>query len=726
MTSIAEQVGRVVGGRYRLLAPVGSGASSQVYAASDTRLARRVAVKVLHPMLAADRAFLRRFRAEARLAASLDHPHIMRVFDWGEEAEGPYLVLEYLGGGSLRALLDTGARLDHSQVAAMGCEAAAGLAYAHRRGIVHRDVKPSNLLFDDEGHLRIADFGVARALAEAALTEPLGAMFGTARYASPEQAEARALDDRTDVYSLALVLYESLTGRVPFAGDTTSAVLMARIGAVLPGAPELGPLAAILAQAAIAEPLARLDAAALCSDLEMLSRELPPPAPLPLARTTPAPGVVRWSDRDPTVVDPFVARPPEPPPELVFPLKPAPRAATAAAAVPAVPTVAEPPKAASSSSQPVAGADLVQEVDDLTALGIAATAGHFEAVPPRHVFVDDALLPVAPAPPSPLPPSIRAGRRRSRGRFGWVKWVVALVVVLAGAGAGAIAAFGVHHNGSVPDRTVPSLTGLSLVKAERLAAKDGLVARETSTAWSATVHKGLVIAQSIRRGDRERPHTVIGLEISRGPQPVPVPELGQVSYVTAIRALSAGHLRHRLVRVYSAANSRRGGGQLEPAGTGRRSRDRRDRVGVEGAGAETGADALLEGHLRRGEAAPRGERLQGGEGDGLQPLGAGRLRDLGFALGRAVLRDDRDGHGLPRTEAGRHPGQSGRRHPAAGHGHPSRPRPAGGFLRSGRHRRLHRPRRRPHRAAGHPRQRLHDLSRPRSAAGGRLVRFGSV
>jgi serine/threonine-protein kinase len=185
MTSIAEQVGRVVGGRYRLLAPVGTGASSQVYAASDTRLARRVAVKVLHPMLAGDQAFLRRFRAEARLAASLDHPHIMRVFDWGEESEGPYLVLEYLGGGSLRALLDTGVRLSHAQVAAVGGQAASGLAYAHRRGIVHRDIKPSNLLFDDEGHLRIADFGVARALAESALTEPLGAIFGTARYASP-------------------------------------------------------------------------------------------------------------------------------------------------------------------------------------------------------------------------------------------------------------------------------------------------------------------------------------------------------------------------------------------------------------------------------------------------------------------------------------------------------------------------------------------------------------
>src|SRR5271166_6264249 len=131
MSTIAEQVGRVVGGRYRLLAPVGAGASSQVFEASDTRLGRRVAVKLLHPMLAADGAFLRRFRAEARLAASLDHPHVMRVFDWGEEESGPYLVLEFLGGGSLRALLDTGVRLTEPQAVLLGAHAAAGLSYAH-------------------------------------------------------------------------------------------------------------------------------------------------------------------------------------------------------------------------------------------------------------------------------------------------------------------------------------------------------------------------------------------------------------------------------------------------------------------------------------------------------------------------------------------------------------------------------------------------------------------
>nr|MDA8290775.1 serine/threonine-protein kinase [Actinomycetota bacterium] len=283
MTTITEQLGRVLAGRYRLDAGLGTGSSAHVYAAFDTRLQRVVAVKLLHPGLAGDDRFLRRLRAEAQAVAALNHPNVLKVFDWGEEHDGPFLVLEHLGGGSLQDVLDSGARLDPAQAASVGAQAARGLAYAHRRGFVHRDVKPGNLLFDEDGGLRVADFGLARALAEAAWTEPAGAVLGTARYASPEQAEGRPLDDRSDVYSLALVVYEAVVGRVPFSADTTLATLMARVGAALPASPELGPLAPILAQAAIAEPVARLDAAELAGNLELLARQLPA-RPLPLVR----------------------------------------------------------------------------------------------------------------------------------------------------------------------------------------------------------------------------------------------------------------------------------------------------------------------------------------------------------------------------------------------------------------------------------------------------------
>jgi serine/threonine protein kinase len=278
MSTITESIGRVLAGRYRIESALGSGASANVFAAFDTTLQRRVAVKVLHPALAADGGFLRRFRAEAQAAAALANAHVLAVHDWGEDAQGPFLVLEFLGGGSLRDMLDEGTRLSLSQAVSVGAQAAEGLAYAHARGFVHRDVKPANLLFDEEGRLRIADFGLARALAEAALTEPAGTTVGTARYAAPEQALGHRVDGRADVYSLALVLYEAVTGVVPFTSDTTIATLMARVGASLPGHDGLGPLAAVLSEAATPEAEDRLDAAALATRLHELAEELPDPA----------------------------------------------------------------------------------------------------------------------------------------------------------------------------------------------------------------------------------------------------------------------------------------------------------------------------------------------------------------------------------------------------------------------------------------------------------------
>lgn len=283
MSTITESIGRVLADRYRIEAALGSGASANVYAAFDISLQRRVAIKVLHPALVADGAFLRRFRSEAQAAAALAHAHVLAVYDWGEDDRGPFLVLEFLGGGSLRDMLDEDRRLSVSQAVAVGAQAAEALSFAHGRGFVHRDVKPANLLFDTEGRLRVADFGLARALAEAALTEPAGATVGTARYAAPEQALGHRVDGRADVYSLALVLYESVTGVVPFTADTTLSTLMARVGERLPGHDALGPLAELLDAAAEPEPGDRIDAAEFATRLRALAEELPKPERLPLA-----------------------------------------------------------------------------------------------------------------------------------------------------------------------------------------------------------------------------------------------------------------------------------------------------------------------------------------------------------------------------------------------------------------------------------------------------------
>lgn len=297
---MAEQVGRVLGDRYRLVAPIGAGSSAQVFLADDITLRRRVAVKVLHDALADDEVFLRRFRAEAQAAAALNHPHIMAVYDWGYDGR-PFIVSEYLAGGSLRSMLDDHDRLTSSQALLVGLEAARGLEYAHKRGLVHRDIKPGNLLFDEEGRLRIADFGLARALAEAAWTEPTGAVVGTARYASPEQARGQTVDQRSDVYALALVLCEVVSGEVPFSSDTTIGTLMARVDQPIDPPAELGVLAGIVARAGSLDVADRPDAGEFVLSLMASAESLPRPEQLLLPGAVLAVDGVKV-DPDPTML----------------------------------------------------------------------------------------------------------------------------------------------------------------------------------------------------------------------------------------------------------------------------------------------------------------------------------------------------------------------------------------------------------------------------------------
>jgi eukaryotic-like serine/threonine-protein kinase len=239
---------------------------------------------VLHTALAEDAGFIRRFRSEAQLAASLNHPNVTAVFDWGEDEGVPFMVLELLKGGSLRGLLDAGHRLTPAQATHLGRQVAAALRYAHTRGLVHRDVKPANLLFDEHGIVRVADFGLARALAEASWTEPSGTVVGTARYAAPEQASAGAVDGRADLYSLAVVLVEASTGDVPVVRDSAIGTLVARTKQGIVAPPELGRLGPVVERAGRPEPADRYpDAAAMGNALVDAARSLPAPEPFRLA-----------------------------------------------------------------------------------------------------------------------------------------------------------------------------------------------------------------------------------------------------------------------------------------------------------------------------------------------------------------------------------------------------------------------------------------------------------
>ncbi len=215
---------RVYCGRYELTHLVARGGMAQVYRAMDRQLDRPVALKVLFPELSVDRAFVERFRREAQAAANLSHPNIVPVFDWGEDDGTYFIVMEYVEGRPLSAVLRDPERLPPRQIATIGASVASALAFAHRHSVVHRDVKPGNVLLTPDGEVKVTDFGIARAVnTEESLTQT-GAVMGTAAYFSPEQAEGKVVDARSDIYSLGVVLYEMCVGKPPFTGDSPVAV----------------------------------------------------------------------------------------------------------------------------------------------------------------------------------------------------------------------------------------------------------------------------------------------------------------------------------------------------------------------------------------------------------------------------------------------------------------------------------------------------------------------
>src|SRR5499427_5529437 len=217
-------------GRYRIVRKLGTGGMANVYLAEDEVLGRRVAIKILDDRHAGDDQFIERFRREAKNAASLSHPNIVSIYDRGEAEGTYYIAMEYLDGRSLKELIVARGPAPVNVAIDYARQILAALRFAHRHGIVHRDIKPHNVLVDAEGRLKVTDFGIARA-GTSQMTEA-GSIIGTAQYLSPEQARGSSVGPSSDIYSVGVVLYEMLTGEVPFTGDTPLEIAMKHLSAI--------------------------------------------------------------------------------------------------------------------------------------------------------------------------------------------------------------------------------------------------------------------------------------------------------------------------------------------------------------------------------------------------------------------------------------------------------------------------------------------------------------
>ncbi len=273
---------RLYGGRYKLLDVIGDGGMARVFRATDTRLDRTVAIKILREQFTAEPQFIERFKQEARLAAALAHPNVVGVYDVGEENGQYYMVMEYVPGDNLKQIIAREAPMPLGTVVSFMRQLAAALDFAHTHGVVHRDIKPENILVTDKREVKVGDFGIARALAGSALTAT-GTVLGSVSYFSPEQASGQQATAESDLYAAGMVLYEMLTGHVPFAGPNPVAVAMAQVNdsPALPTnfVPELPrPVEAVVLKAIAKDPSQRYHSGyELMAALTAAAKPAPPP-----------------------------------------------------------------------------------------------------------------------------------------------------------------------------------------------------------------------------------------------------------------------------------------------------------------------------------------------------------------------------------------------------------------------------------------------------------------
>ncbi len=538
------EVGRVLGGRYRLIELLGEGGMATIYRAHDNQLDRDVAVKLLRPQYGRDAGFIARFRHEAQSAASLNHPNVVNVFDYGTDEAGPFIVMELVDGENLAEILGERGFLPPIAAAGIAEQVAEALAAAHARGIVHRDIKPSNILLTRDGRAKVVDFGIARALVEAQLTLP-GTTLGSVHYFSPEQARGEPVTAASDIYSMGLVLFEMVTGRRTWSGDTAGAVALARLGGPAPRPSsvrsEIPPtIDAIVGRALALDPEDRFASSAdMAAALGAFLAD--PRAPVRLGPTAGAAGVagsagvaaaaggagaVSAGEPGPVgLLAAGVAAPEVPEEGGSGLLGGAPAAPAGSRPSPALPAALETPSVVPETPSAVPGApSIVPGTRPGVVRGPAPrayTPGPY--APPPHV-------PIGGAPIEPEPYE----QPRSNG-WAWAAGLLAILILLvAGVGIALLASRGFFASSSPAAAMVqvPSVMGQRLAVAEKTAADQGLTLKVVGPSPSGS-GVTTVGTQDPLPGAQATRGTAINVTLVTVTQLVTVPDLRGKSQVEA-------------------------------------------------------------------------------------------------------------------------------------------------------------------------------------------------
>jgi serine/threonine-protein kinase len=479
-----EMIGRLIGGRYRLIAPLGEGGMATLWRAVDEQLDREVAVKLLREQFSSDAGFAARFKQEARSAGSLSHPNIVPVYDYGTDGTDgvQFIVMQLIEGQDLSSILRERTVLTTDDAVKVAIGVASALEVAHRRGIVHRDVKPGNILITDDGDVKVTDFGIARAVSEASMTVT-GTTLGSVHYFSPEQARGDEVTGASDVYALGIVLYEMLTGRRPFEGDSAAGVALKR----------------------------------LTEDPQPPTAHRPVPAGLSAI-------VMRALERDPARRFPDAGSFAEA--LRVWQRDPAAGAAAAAAGA------AGAAGAAAAAGSPQPGAPIPPAGEPTV------------YVPPRVARPSD-RAPMAPGRP-PRRPEARYDERESGSWWVWLLALLAVILLGAIGFLGAQIIGGLGPNGtpspSAEEFTLPNWVGQPIVGVREDAVRRGLVLDERPEP-SDTVPDGSVISTAPDGGSLVHEGDTIVVAVSSGPDEVLVPTLVGQTEDQAVQTLNAAGLR---------------------------------------------------------------------------------------------------------------------------------------------------------------------------------------